>query len=134
MPFTARRTRRLASVAAAIVATLVAPRLVLAQDVFNADQISSPPKLVSPAATARLVARSFPEDLRRTNTGGTVQLQFVIGANGKVEPSTIEVLESPVPALAAAAKTVAEKMEFVPGKKDGAAVRTRVQLPITYKP
>ena len=134
MPFTARRTRRLASVAAAIVATLVAPRLVLAQDVFGAEQISSPPKLVSPAATARAVARSFPEDLRRTNTGGTVQLQFVIGANGKVEPNSIEVLESPVPALAAAAKTVAEKMEFVPRKKDGAAVRTRVQLPITYKP
>jgi periplasmic protein TonB len=134
MPFTARRTRRLAAVAAAIVATLVAPRLVLAQDVYGAEQISSPPKLVSPAATARAVARSFPEELRRANTGGTVQLQFVIGANGKVEPNTIEVLETPVPALAAAAKTVAEKMEFVPGKKDGAAVRTRVQLPITYKP
>ena len=119
---------------AAVAASLVAPRLVLAQDVFNADQISSPPKLVSPAATARLVARSFPEDLRKSNTGGTVQLQFVIAANGKVEPSSIEVVEASVPALGAAAKSVAEKMEFVPGKKDGSAVRTRVMLPITYKP
>jgi periplasmic protein TonB len=119
---------------AAVAASLVAPRLVLAQDVFSADQISSPPKLVSPAATARAVARSFPEDLRRSNTGGTVQLQFVIGANGKVEPNSIEVIEASVPALGAAAKTVAEKMEFVPGKKDGNAVRTRVMLPITYKP
>ena len=134
MAFTARRTRHVAFAVAAVAASLVAPRLVLAQDVFNADQISSPPKLVSPAATARLVARSFPEGLRKTNTGGTVQLQFVVGANGKVEPSSIEVMESPLPALAAAAKTVAEKMEFVPGKKDGSAVRTRVQLPITYKP
>ena len=131
---TARRTRRLALVVAGIVASFAAPRLVRAQDVYGADQLSSPPKLVSPAATARAVARSFPEDLRRTNTGGTVQLQFVIGANGKVEPSTIEVVEASVPALGAAAKSVAEKMEFVPGKKDGAAVRTRVQLPITYKP
>ena len=131
---TARSTRRLAFVAAAVVASLVAPRLVLAQDVYGADQISSPPKLVSPAATARAVARSFPEDLRRANAGGTVQLQFVVGSNGKVEPGTIEVLDASVPALAAAAKSVAEKMEFVPGKKGGAAVRTRVQLPITYKP
>src|SRR5690349_8738513 len=83
----ARRTRHVAFAVAAVAASLVAPRLVLAQDVFNADQISSPPKLVSPAATARLVARSFPEDLRKANTGGTVQLQFVIAANGKVEPS-----------------------------------------------
>ena len=134
MPLTARRARRLALVVAALAASVAAPRLVLAQDVYGADQISSPPKLVSPAATARAVARSFPEDLRRTNTGGTVQLQFVIGTNGKVEPSSIEVIEAPVPALAAAAKTVAEKMEFVPGKKDGNAVRTRVTLPITYKP
>ena len=134
MPFTARRTRLVAFAVAAVAASLVAPRLVLAQDVFNADQISSPPKLVSPAATARLVARSFPEDLRKSNTGGTVQLQFVIAANGKVEPSSIEVVEASVPALGAAAKTVAEKMEFVPGKKDGSAVRTRVMLPITYKP
>lgn len=134
MSFTARRTRLVAFAVAAVAASFVAPRLVLAQDVFNADQISSPPKLVSPAATARLVARSFPEDLRKSNTGGTVQLQFVIGANGKVEPNTIEVVEASLPALGAAAKSVAEKMEFVPGKKDGNAVRTRVMLPITYKP
>ena len=134
MSSTARRTRLVAFAVAAVAASLFAPRLVLAQDVFNADQISSPPKLVSPAATARLVARSFPEDLRKSNTGGTVQLQFVIGANGKVEPTTIEVVEASVPALGAAAKSVAEKMEFVPGKKDGNAVRTRVMLPITYKP
>ena len=134
MSSTARRTRLVAFAVAAVAASLVAPRLVLAQDVFNADQISSPPKLVSPAATARLVARSFPEDLRKSNTGGTVQLQFVIAANGKVEPSSIEVVEASVPALGAAAKSVAEKMEFVPGKKDGSAVRTRVMLPITYKP
>ena len=134
MSSTARRTRHVAFVVAAIAASLVAPRLVLAQDVFNADQISSPPKLVSPAATARLVARSFPEDLRKANPRGTVQLQFVIGANGKVEANSIEVVEATVPALGAAAKSVAEKMEFVPGKKDGNAVRTRVMLPIQYKP
>jgi protein TonB len=134
MFLTARRMRLAAFAVAAAVASVAAPRLVLAQDVYGPEQLSSPPKLVSPAATARAVARSFPEDLRRSNTGGTVQLQFVIGPNGKVEPNTIEVIEATVPALGNAAKTVVEKMEFVPGKKDGNAVRTRVALPITYKP
>lgn len=123
------------AVALAVGALLAAPRLAAAQgEVFGADEISSPPKIVSAAAAARLVARSFPEEARRTSTGGTVNLQFVIGKDGKVEPSSIEVLGAPSPALGNAAKTVAEKMEFIPGKKDGGAVRTRVQLPIVYKP
>ena len=127
--------RRTAIAVAALVAASAAPRLATAQgEVFGADQLSTAPKLVSPAAAARLVARSFPEELRKAGTGGTVQLQFVIAPSGKVEPGSVEVVDAPAPALAAAAKSVAEKMEFVPGKKDGAAVRARVQLPIIYKP
>ena len=130
-----RRTRRLAFAATVVAAALAAPRLVVAQGpVLGAEELTTPPKLVSPAAAARLVARSYPQELRRTGTGGTVQLEFIIGANGKVEPGSVQVVDSPAPALGAAAKAVAEKMEFVPGKKDGAPVRARVQLPIAYKP
>jgi protein TonB len=126
---------RLAAAALAFALAGLAPSVARAQgEVYGAEDLSSAPKLVSPAATARLVARSYPEDMRRTSTGGTVQLQFVIGTNGKVEPSSVEVVSTPAPALGAAAKAVAEKMEFVPGKKDGGAVRARVQLPIVYKP
>ena len=124
-----------ALVLAAVVATAAAPRLASAQgEVYGPDQLTAAPKLVSPAAAARLIARSFPEELRKSGTGGTVQLQFVIAPSGKVEPGSVEIVEAPAPALAAAAKAVAEKMEFVPGKKDGAPVRARVQLPIVYKP
>ena len=127
--------RRITFVLAAAAATAATPRIAAAQgEVFGPDQLSTAPKLVSPAAAARLVARSFPEALRKSGTGGTVNLQFVISPSGKVEPGSVEVVDAPAPALAAAAKAVAEKMEFVPGKKDGAAVRARVQLPIIYKP
>jgi protein TonB len=131
-----RRFRRLTSAAAVAFALCAAPRLAAAQGevVYGGEDLTSPPKLVSSAAAARLVARSFPEEMRRAGTGGTVQLQFVIGKDGKVEPSSIEVVDTPAPALGAAAKTVAEKMQFVPGKKDGTTVRARVQLPIVYKP
>jgi protein TonB len=129
------RAPHVAAAAVALALTAVAPSLARAQgEVYGADDLTAAPKLVSTAATARLVARSYPEDMRRSGTGGTVQLQFVIGANGKVEPSSVEVVAAPAPSLGAAAKAVAEKMEFVPGKKDGSAVRSRVQLPITYRP
>ena len=131
------RSGRLARLVAplAIAAALVAaPRLAQAQDVYGPNELSSAPKLVSAATTARLVARSYPDEMRRAGTGGTVALQFVIGKDGKVEPGSVEVLAAPAPALGSAAKAVVEKLEFVPGKKDGQAVRSRVQLPITYKP
>ncbi|MGZ8412384.1 MAG: energy transducer TonB [Gemmatirosa sp.] len=134
-PSSDRRFRRLTSVAAVAFALCAVPRLAAAQDaVYGGEDLTSPPKLVSGAAAARLVARSFPEEMRKAGTGGTVQLQFVIGKDGKVEPGSIEVVDSPAPALGNAAKTVAEKMQFVPGKKDGNTVRARVQLPIVYKP
>lgn len=132
-----RTSARAAAKAAALVltTTLLAPRTAQAQqgEIYGSEDLTSAPKLASPAAAARLIARSIPEDVRRGGGGGTVQLQFVIGRDGRVEPGSVEVVSSPAPSLASAAKAVAEKMEFVPGKKDGAAVRSRVQLPIVYK-
>jgi len=128
------RLSRLVAPLAIVAALGAAPRLVAAQDVYGPSDLSAAPKLVSPAAAARLIARSYPEDLRRAGTAGVVSLEFVIGKDGKVESGSVNVVDAPAPALGAAAKSVAEKLEFVPGKKDGQAVRTRVQLPIQYKP
>jgi len=126
---------RLGGPAALTVALLVAPRLVAAQEgVYGPSELTTPPRLVSASATARLVARTYPEPLRRTGTGGTVRLTFVIGENGKAEPGSIEVVDAPVAELGRAAKAVAENIEFTPGKRDGQAVRSRVELPIVYKP
>lgn len=133
--FLTRPASQLGAAAIALAIAGLVPSVARAQsDVYGSEDLSAAPKLASPAAAARLLARSFPEEMRRSGTGGTVQLQFVIGTNGKVEPSSIEVISAPAPALGVAAKSVAEKMEFVPGKKDGNAVRARVQLPLVYKP
>lgn len=137
MPLPAPRRTSLAALASlALAAVALSPRAARAQEggVYGSEDLSSAPRLLSPGATARLVARSYPQELRRASTGGTVQLEFVVGADGRVEPSSVEVVSAPVPALGAAAKAVAEKMEFVPGKKDGGPVRSLVRLPISYRP
>jgi protein TonB len=129
------RTVRLVRLAIPLALCLAVPGLASAQqDVYGPSDLTTAPKLVSAAATARLIARSYPEGMRRQSQGGEVKMEFVIGKDGRVEPSTISVLESSAPALGNAAKSVVEKMEFVPGKKDGQPVRARVQLPIVYKP
>jgi len=127
---------RLARLAFPVLMLAAAPRALAAQqaDVYGPGDLTSAPKLVSAATTARLIARSYPEGMRRMSLGGEVKVEFVIGKDGHVEPASITVLESSVAQLSTAAKSVVERMEFVPGKKDGQPVRARVQQQIVYKP
>ena len=120
------------SLALALVAAV--PALAGAQDkIYDAGELTSQPKVASMTRTAQLVQSSYPAKLRTAGVDGTVQVQFVVGADGKVESSSIQVVAATVPALGDAAREVASKLEFKPGKVDDAAVRTRVLLPIVYK-
>jgi periplasmic protein TonB len=119
-----------------LVAALAFGRPVAAQDantVYAAADLSTPPKLANAMTAARLVANSYPDQLKRAGVNGTVQVQFVVGADGKVEPGSVEVVAATLPALGEAAKQVAEKIEFKPGLASGKPVRSRVMLPIVYK-
>ena len=141
LPVRARRAAlaRLALGCALTFAALTAavgavPSVAAAQDkIYAAEELTTKPKLASSARTAQLVQKSYPAKLRDAGVDGTVQVQFIIGADGKVESSSVEVLSASVPALAEAAKEVAAKIEFSPGKVNDAPVRTRVLLPIVYK-
>lgn len=120
------------AVACAIVAAM--PGLVSAQaKIYTAEELTTKPKLASSTRTAQLVHQSYPPKLRSAGVDGTVQLQFVIGVDGKVEGSSVEVISASVPAFADAAREVASKIEFSPGKVNDEPVRTRVLLPIVYK-
>ena len=120
------------SLVGALVAAL--PAVAAAQDkVYDAAELTTKPKVSSMARTAQLVQKSYPAKLKSAGVDGTVEVQFVIGTDGKVDPASVEVVAATVPALADAAKEVASKLEFQPGKVNDAPVRTRVLLPIVYK-
>lgn len=120
------------ALAGALVAAV--PTLAAAQDkVHDAAELTRRPKIASMARTARLVQSSYPPKLKSAGVDGTVQVQFVVGTDGKVEASSVEVLAATVPALGDAARAVAAKLEFQPGRVNDAPVRTRVLLPIVYR-
>src|SRR5258708_38394511 len=96
-------------------------------------EVDTRPNFSCPPATARLIARSYPEQLRRAGISGSVQLEFIVDASGKVEPGSVQVVVASVPALGEAAKAVVEKIEFTPGTIKGEPVRARVLLPLSYK-
>jgi protein TonB len=106
-----------------------------AQDdkVYALADLQTPPKLKSSTAAGKLIADSYPEDLRSRGVGGMVEVEFVVGEDGKVVPGTVNVLDATQTQLGEAAKKVAAKLEFNPGKAAGAAVKCKVVLPIVYK-
>ncbi|MBL0939846.1 MAG: energy transducer TonB [Gemmatimonadaceae bacterium] len=107
-----------------------------AQDdkVYPMSELTNPPKLSSATLAARLIQESYPADLKSRGVGGMVELQFVVDSKGKVEPTSVEVVDATQTALGEAAKKVVAKLEFAPGKLNGSAVKTKVVLPIIYKP
>ncbi len=111
------------------------PAALSAQDatVYSPSELDQPAKLSSQEMTARLLARSYPADLQRAGITGTVQVQFVVDQAGKVEPASVKVLSSTVPALAEAAKGVVTEIRFRPGQLKGQAVKSVVLLPIVYR-
>ncbi len=116
------------------VTCVVTPASLRAQsDAHEMSELETMPRFSSAAATARLIQRSYPEAMRRAGINGTVQLEFVVGASGKVEPGSVQVVAASTPQLGEAAKTIAEKIEFTPGMIKGEPVRARVLLPLVYK-
>jgi protein TonB len=107
-----------------------------AQDdkIYAIADVQNPPKLSSSALAAKLIQESYPADLKSRGVGGMVELQFVVDAKGKVEGGSIEVVDATQTALGEAAKKVVSRLDFSPGKVNGAGVRTKVVLPIIYKP
>jgi TonB family protein len=121
---------------AALLAALAAtPAVAAAQsgEVFDATALPTPPRLASPPMAARLIARTYPEDLRKAGTSGTVYMKFIVGADGKVEPGSIEA-DAPLAAFEPAAKQVIQGIEFTPGKKGSTPVRARMEMALVYKP
>jgi len=74
----------------------------------------------------------YPEILRRANITGSVLLQFVIRADGLVERSSIQVLESTHNGFESPAIRAVADSRFRPGKVRGTAVRVSVTQRISF--
>ncbi|HEX8672059.1 MAG TPA: energy transducer TonB, partial [Longimicrobium sp.] len=66
--------------------------------------------------------------------GGTVMLSFRVNEDGRVDPTTIEVVSSDNEQFSEAAKKVVERMRFSPSKVNDRPVKVLVQIPITFQP
>lgn len=92
------------------------------------------PELVNKSQVASLMQRLYPRMLQDAGIGGTVMMQFVIEADGKVEASSVKVIDSTHEQFADASIKAVEKFRFRPGRYKGQNVRVLIQMPITWQP
>ena len=116
---------------AALAIALMMPTSAAAQ-VFEPGELSELPKIKSPNQAQSAIIRTYPKALQDNGVGGKVQLRFVVKADGTVDAESVEIVAASVKALGSAAKRAIAAIKFVPGKKDGSAVDSKVVMPITY--
>lgn len=101
-----------------------------ANKIYTLAEVTTPPQVRSENAAANAINRSYPEGLR--SVGGRVQLRFVVRPDGKVDPTTIEIIAASANALGEAATKAVREIEFRPAEFNGVPVNALVVFPITY--
>ncbi len=76
------------------------------------------------------IAPIYPSKLKKEGIQGRVWIIFIVDENGLT--SKQRVTESPHDELATSALKAIRQWKFKPGKKDGKAVKTRVQIPLAF--
>jgi len=76
---------------------------------------------------------SYPESMRSSGAEGEVLAQFVVNENGRAEPGTFKVLNSPNAAFTQAVKDALPRMRFRPAKIGKTSVSQLVQQAFVFK-
>jgi protein TonB len=74
----------------------------------------------------------YPDILKRAGIQGRVLLSAIVDTTGRVEPNSIQIVNSPNPGFDVPARSWVLKALFRPARLHGQAVRVHVTLPIDY--
>jgi protein TonB len=75
----------------------------------------------------------YPESLKSVGVQGTVVMRFIVGADGKVEPGSIEAVSSPHKLFSDAVRTALLNMRFRAAEAGGQKVRQLVEQPFIFQ-
>src|SRR5262249_54942392 len=75
----------------------------------------------------------YPRLLREAEIEGEVVLQFIVDTLGRVEPTSLQVVQTANPGFNESAKDNVLDTRFRPGRVHGKGVRVLVRLPIRFK-
>jgi TonB family protein len=75
---------------------------------------------------------TYPADMRIAKREGEVLARFVVGTDGTVDPSTLQVVRSSDPAFTTAVRDAIPALRFQPARVGGRAVRQLIEQPFTF--
>ena len=75
----------------------------------------------------------YPESLRSVNVEGIVVMRFIVSADGKVEPGSIQVVSTPHKLFGDAVRTALLNTRYRPAEADGKAVRQLVEQSFSFR-
>lgn len=119
------RNRQQDSATAAKLAELIA-----SARLYTADQVDTPAQVDA----SNPVRPAYPDSLYAARVSGSVEVEFVIDTEGKVEAETFGVVTSTHPLFAEAVRRALAAAEFRPAVLQGRRVRQVVLLPVQFVP
>jgi TonB family protein len=97
--------------------------------VYTADQVDQPAFLAD-GTTASPV---YPDSLWEAGVSGRVVAEFIVDANGNVEPGTITIASATHPYFGSAVRSALESAVFHAAQLAGKTVRQLVDLPFRFQ-
>ena len=97
------------------------------RSVFSTAEVDELPELVED------IHLLYPSQLERAGVDGLVQLQYVVGRDGRVDERTIRVLASSHPAFLLAASQALRDSRFRPGRRGGRPTAVLVQQTFRFR-
>jgi len=95
--------------------------------VFMEAEVEQRPSLLS------IPPLRYPDYLRQMGVEGRVIVRAIIGTNGRAEPKSIDIVQTPDPGFNAAARDFVWLARFSPAKINGRPVRMWITIPIDFK-
>ena len=99
----------------------------------NGDPLGAAEVDVPAALLPRSPLPRYPEIVRPLRLEGGVRVRFVVGTDGRVEMSTVRILESTHPAFAESVRATLPRMRFSPARVGDRRVRQLVELPLGFR-
>jgi protein TonB len=82
---------------------------------------------------SRLVSPRYPDALKSVGVEGVVAMRFIVGTDGKVEPGSIQVIDSPHALFASAVRQALLNTRYRPAEAGGRSVRQLVEQTFSFK-
>jgi TonB family protein len=100
---------------------------------FSANLVDRKASLSNQSEVVRVMQRLYPNDLKASWTEGSVRVQFVVTAEGRVDMSTVQVLSTSHAQFTDATLQALKDFRFTPARKGDHNVRMLTMLPIEWK-